>query len=254
MLIRLYDKWFYTDPNFSSYTGAVVKRMVEPGIDLKSIRPVDYILISHNHFDHLDQPSLRLLRGSRHLFVPEGGLTYIPKDVIREVHGVQNFDVYEEGGVRIAAVPVKHFGGRWLVDNLWDGQPYTGYIIQYRGVTVFFAGDTGYSETLFKNLKSEYNIDVALIPVGPAGGFSSGGFGNAIHVNPLGGVQIFKDCGAKFMIPIHHSTFYRRGGREMDQIRQAIAESTRAEDIFLLDIGETVVLKRTRNGKLQRVR
>lgn len=241
VLMRIYDKWIITDPNFSMRTGTVVKRLSEPGIDVASVKPVDAIVISHNHFDHLDAPSLVQLRGSRHLFAPPSGFTYTPRAVARFEHPASPGYSYEEDGLKITAVNVNHFGGRMLVDNLWDGEPYTGYVIQYRGVTVFFAGDTGYHETYFRELKDFFKIDVALIPVGPAGGFGTGsGLGNAVHVNPYGAIQIMRDCGARYMIPIHHSTFYRRGGREMEMIKDAIAISGKDERIFLLEAGEKV--------------
>lgn len=241
VLMRLYDKWIITDPNFSARTGGVVKRLTEVGIDTASLKPVDAIVISHNHFDHLDAPSLEMLKGSKHIFAPKSGFAYIPGNLMRVEHRVSPGYSYEEDGLKIMSVPVAHFGGRLLVDNLWDGEPYTGYIIQYKGVTVFFAGDTGYHEEHFRELKNHFTIDVALIPVGPAGGFGTGaGLGNAVHVNPYGALQIFRDCGARYMIPIHHSTFYRRGGREMEMIKDSIAISGASERIFLLESGESI--------------
>ncbi len=246
VLMRLYDKWIITDPNFSDRTGTVVKRLSEPGIDVASVKPVDAIVISHNHFDHLDAPSLRVLRGSGHLFAPPSGFNYTPHSVARHEHPASPGYSHEENGLKITSVPVRHFGGRMLVDNLWDGEPYTGYIIEYKGITVFFAGDTGYHEEYFRNLKRDYKIDVALIPVGPAGGFTSGGIGNAVHVNPYGALQIYRDCGARYMIPIHHSTFYRRGGREMEMIKDSIAISGRSDYMLLLGEGDGVEFKKSR--------
>jgi L-ascorbate metabolism protein UlaG (beta-lactamase superfamily) len=241
VLMRLYDKWVITDPNFSPRTGGVVKRLTEVGIDTASIRPVDAVVISHNHFDHLDAPSLEILKGSKHIFAPKSGFAYIPTGLMQVEHRVSPGYSHEEDGLKILSVPVAHFGGRLLVDNLWDGEPYTGYIIQYKDVTVFFAGDTGYHEEHFRELKKHFKIDVALIPVGPSGGFGTGsGLGNAVHVNPYGALQIFRDTGARYMIPIHHSTFYRVGGREMEMIKDSIAISGARERIFLLEAGESV--------------
>lgn len=241
VLMRLHDKWIITDPNFSPRTGGIVKRLTEVGIDTASLKPVDAIVISHNHFDHLDVPSLEMLKGSRHLFAPASGFMYIPGGLARNEHRVAPGYSLEEDGLEIFVVPVAHFGGRLLVDNLWDGQPYNGYIIRYKGITVFFAGDTGYHEEYFRDLRNHFKIDVALVPVGPSGGFgTSSGLGNSVHVNPYGALQIFRDCGARYMIPIHHSTFYRRGGREMEMIKDAIAISGARERIFLLEAGESV--------------
>lgn len=249
VLMRLYDKWIITDPNFSSRTGGVVKRLMEVGIDTASLKPVDAIVVSHNHFDHLDVPSLMLLKGSRHLFMPTSGFFYTPRNLAQVEHRVAPGYSYTEDGLEIIAVPVAHFGGRWLFDNLWDGEPYNGYVIRYRGISVFFAGDTGYDENYFRDLARHFTIDVALIPVGPAGGFTNNsGLGNRVHVNPYGALQIFRDCNARYMIPIHHSTFYRRGGREMEMILDAIAISGARERIFLLEAGAKVEFKATPRG------
>ncbi|MBK8397616.1 MAG: MBL fold metallo-hydrolase [Leptospiraceae bacterium] len=244
VLIHLYDKWIITDPNFSSHIGIIMKRFIEPGIDLKSLQKMDVILISHNHFDHLDQPSLHKLKGSKHLFAPEGGITYIPENLFENVHAVNNMKSFEIDGMKITAVPAKHFGGRWLIDNLWDGEPYTGYIIEYKDVTVFFGGDTGYDDSIFKLLGKAFTVDIALIPVGPTSWITSRGMGSGVHVNPVGAVQIFKDLNAKYMIPIHHSTFYRRGGDEMDRIKNAIEKSNQKDSIKLLRIGEKIEFKK----------
>jgi L-ascorbate metabolism protein UlaG (beta-lactamase superfamily) len=248
VLMRLYDKWIITDPNFSSRTGTVVKRLSEPGIDVASVKPVDAIVISHNHFDHLDAPSLKMLTGSKHLFAPKSGFAYTPNGVAEVEHRVIEGYAHEDGELRITAVPVAHFGGRLLIDNLWDGDPYTGYVIEYKGITVFFAGDTGYHPEYFRSLRKRFKIDIALIPVGPSGGFTSGGIGNAVHVNPYGALQIYRDCGARYMIPIHHSTFYRRGGREMEMIQDSIAISGRSDYMLLLAEGDGVEFKKSTGG------
>jgi N-acyl-phosphatidylethanolamine-hydrolysing phospholipase D len=244
VLIRFYDKWIITDPNFSTTTGIIMKRFIEPGINLEKLDKVDTILISHTHFDHLDQSSLRKLKGSKNLFAPVGGTTYIPDELFEHVYAANPMKTFELDGLKITPVPVKHFGGRWLIDNLWDGEPYTGYLLEYKGVTVFFGGDTGYDESIFKLIGKAYTIDIALIPVGPASWITGGGFGNGVHVNPFGAVQIFKDINAKYMIPIHHSTFYRRGGSEMEMIKQAMEKSGQKEKIRLLRIGEKAEFKK----------
>ena len=221
-----------------------MKRFIEPGIDLEKLTKVDAVLISHTHFDHLDQSSLRKLKGTKHLFAPVGGTTYIPDELFENVYTANPMKEFDLDGLKITPIPVKHFGGRWLIDNLWDGEPYTGYLLEYKGVRVFFGGDTGYDESIFKLIGKAYNIDIALIPVGPASWITGGGFGNSVHVNPFGAVQIFKDLNAKFMIPIHHSTFYRRGGSEMEMIKEAMEKSGQKEKIRLLRIGEKAEFKK----------
>jgi L-ascorbate metabolism protein UlaG (beta-lactamase superfamily) len=245
VLIQLFDKWIITDPNFSTRTGVVVKRFVEQALDLEKIKPIDIVLISHNHFDHLDQPSLRKLKNSKEIFFPVEGKAYIPEKIfLKETPVSENgWETYNSNDVLITPVPVQHFGGRWLIDNLWDGEPYTGYIIRYKGYTVFFAGDTGYNEKKFKAIGDAFQIDVSLIPVGPVSYLTNSSLGNSVHVNPYGAIQIFKDTKSKYMIPIHHSTFYRRGGNEMEMLLDSVKKSNSQERIFILEQGECVEWK-----------
>jgi L-ascorbate metabolism protein UlaG (beta-lactamase superfamily) len=250
VLIQLYDKWIITDPNFNDTTGVVVKRFVYPGINTQEIGKVAIALISHNHFDHLDQPTLRQIKPDT-VLVPSGGATYIPNGVTKKIIPVSEngWETYNIDSVLITPVPVKHFGGRWLIDNIWDGEPYTGYVIRYKDITIFFGGDTGYDEKKFISIGDAFNIDVALIPVGPVGllnYFIDDKLGSPFHVNPFGAIQILKDTRAEAMIPIHHSTFYRKGGREYDLLLESIKEFPSKEKIYLIEQGECLEFREDR--------
>lgn len=239
VLIKLYDKWIITDPNFSQTTGLVIKRFVQPAIDLKNLPRMDLTLISHTHFDHLDKDSLKFLKGSDLLLVPSGGKSYIPANVFNKIIAVKKQKIVKHAEIKITAVPVQHFGGRYLIDNLWDGEPYTGYIIEYKDATIFFAGDTGYHPELFKNLGKRFDIDIALIPVGPVSRFKFLRFiSKGIHVNPAEAMQLFKDTRAHWMLPIHHGTFYRHGADELQAIRKAILETSFHNRVLLKEAGE----------------
>ncbi len=255
VLLRIYDRWILTDPCFSTYLGPV-KRFVEPALPPEALPELDWVLISHTHFDHLDRASLKRLPRTKRLLTPAGGAVYIPGVAAETISPVEDGTVVEGDGVRVTAVPAQHFGGRILIDNIWDGEPYTGYVIQYKDVTVYFAGDTGYNDTLFKRLGADYDIDIALIPVGPSGGngLLREAIGKYVHVDPYEAVQAFKDTGARWMVPIHHSTFYRRGGSEMEMIQDAIAKSELRERILLVGVGERLAfdVRRARMAYLSR--
>jgi L-ascorbate metabolism protein UlaG (beta-lactamase superfamily) len=124
-LIRIYDRWILTDPVWSTYLGPV-KRYVAPSMAIETLPFVDFTLISHTHLDHLDRPTLQRIPGSRHILAPRGGVGYIPPERFAFVHGVSPGDVVADEDLRVIVVPAQHFGGRYVIDNLWDGEPYQG--------------------------------------------------------------------------------------------------------------------------------
>jgi len=239
-LIQIGDKVFLTDPIFTSTAGMISKRRIEPGISASSIDRLNYILISHIHFDHLNYGSLSLLPKTAALLLPTGGIEYTPEFGFSEYREINKWETFEADGVRITAVPVKHFNGRYGFDIAWlDYNTYTGYIIEYRGKTIFFAGDTGYDPEIFKNIGSKFVIDVAIIPIAPV---EPRDFMRRVHTDPKEALQIFEDCKAKIMVPIHHRTFVQGMDSSLmyaqDQLNQLISERHIEDRVGILDIGE----------------
>ena len=144
-LIQIGDKVFLTDPIFTETAGMISKRRIEPGILATSIDKLDYILISHIHFDHLNYGSLSMLPKSAAMLLPGGGAEYTPDFGFSEYREMNPWTTFEADGVRITAVPVRHFNGRYGFDGAWlNYNTFTGYVIEYKDKTIFFAGDTGY--------------------------------------------------------------------------------------------------------------
>ena len=167
-LIQIGDKVFITDPIFTKTAGMISKRRIEPGILPSSIDKLDYILISHIHFDHLNYGSLSMLPKSAVMLLPEGGAEYTPEFGFSDYREMNPWEIFEADGVRITAVPVRHFNGRYGFDGAWSNyNTFTGYVIEYKGKTVFFAGDTGYDPEKFKEIGRKFAIDLALIPIAP---------------------------------------------------------------------------------------
>ncbi|MCB0834721.1 MAG: MBL fold metallo-hydrolase [Bacteroidetes bacterium] len=240
VLLRLYDKWVLTDPNFSTRVGLVVKRFYYPGADLDSLPSMDAVLISHTHMDHLDRPSLSRLKIKGRVAVPAGAAMYLPSDVERLATEFSPWDTLSVDGLRITAVPANHFGGRYVVDNFLDGHPYTGYVLEYRDITIYFAGDTGYDDSTFVRIGKQFHIDLALIPIGPTSSISAEGFGNPVHVNARGALRIFKDLQASYMVPIHYGTFYRPMDMELRRLADAMRDSGVENGILVPKIGQPV--------------
>lgn len=244
-LFQINDKVFLTDPLFTSTVGIVVKRYVDPGLDPSALSRVDFTLISHTHFDHFSFGSLQQIPKNGLLVLPLGALRYTPDFGFRGVRELKPWDAAEDDGVRVTAVPVQHFSGRYGFDGAWmRDHGYTGYVVEYRGQTVFFAGDTGYHPELFKEIGRRFKIDLAIVPIGPGGSWE---IGSRIHVHPRGALMIFQDVKAEYMVPVHHKTLFYGSDRDPSQsietLRALAAEMGLSERIIDLEIGEQRVLR-----------
>jgi L-ascorbate metabolism protein UlaG (beta-lactamase superfamily) len=120
---------------------------------------------------------------------------------------------------------------------------YTGYVIEYKEIVVFFAGDTGYNLELFKEIGRRFKIDLAIIPIAPSSG---SGLGSQVHASPLGALEIFKDVGAHYMMPIHFGTMLFGSTSNplgpLDQLRAAAADEGISDRIVGLEVGEQRIL------------
>src|SRR5262245_45690149 len=239
VLVEMADRWILTDPNFSPRVGLLAKRFIAPGIDLDALPEIDWVLISHAHLDHLDVPSLARVGESARVAAPPGAVRYLPPKVpFREVTAPSTWQTVERDGVRVTAVPARHGDGRFGLDALYDKHSHTGWVVEYAGLTLFFAGDTGYDSRAFKEIGSRFAIDLALVPVGPAGPRLFRAFTHRVHASPDEAMQIFADLRARWMVPIHHGTFFTGGAAELAQITSAIARHPLAGRVLLLRPGE----------------
>jgi N-acyl-phosphatidylethanolamine-hydrolysing phospholipase D len=243
-LVQIGDKVFLTDPIFTETAGMISKRRIEPGILPQAIDKLDYILISHIHFDHLNYGSLSMLPKSAVMLLPRGGAEYTPDFGFSDYREMNPWSSFEADSVRITAVPVKHFNGRYGFDGAWiRGMTYTGYVIEYKGKTVFFAGDTGYDPDKFKEIGRRFAIDVALIPIAPVEPHE---FMQRVHADPAEALHIFDDVHARFMIPIHHRTFIQGFDTTLtyaqDQLASLVTARHLEDRVFILKVGEQRVL------------
>lgn len=244
-LIQIHDKVFLTDPVFTNTVGMIATRYVEPGIDPSTLTKVDYTLISHSHIDHFSYGSLDMLPKNGKLLLPDGAASYSPEFHFAETREMKRWEALEEDGVRITAVPVRHFGGRYGFDFPWmRDRGYTGWIIEYRGKTVFVGGDTGYHPEYFKEIGQKFSIDVAIIPIAPV---EPRDFMSAVHVDPKEALQIFADLNATMFIPMHHGTFVQgldpRPTYARELLEKIANENGLKERVRILEIGERIVLE-----------
>jgi len=246
VLLQLDDKFVLTDPNLTLTAGMFSKRLVEPGMDPANLPPLDVVLLSHMHVDHLSYGSLDLLeKKTKQLLVPEGGLVYIPNYDF-ETDELKTWETWERGGLRVTAVPVVHNGWRYGLDDAWMTKSFTGYIVEYNGMTVYFGGDTAYDSTLFKETGKRFpSIDLALLPVAP---INPRAYTKARHIDPQEALQIYRDLGARMMLPIHFDTYPEAIdslGEAPATLRALVAEQQLTdEQVHIMRIGEQRVFIR----------
>ena len=240
MLIRVGDRWILTDPMFSARAGGVLPRKVAAALPLDELPRLDCVVVSHAHFDHLDLPSLQRIGDGATLAVPTGLPAYPPPlrfDAVAPLAPWQSVDCH---GVRITAVPASHGNGRFGLDALWRRHDHTGFVFEYDGATVYFAGDTGYDPELFRDIGRRFAIDLALLPVGPAGRARwIERWRREVHLTPADALLAFGELGAQWMVPVHWGAFYQDPVAERRVIEAAIAADSRGDRVRMLAVGDS---------------
>ena len=251
-LVQVGGSTVLTDPIFSerasplSFAGP--KRHVAPGIAIAELPHIDAVVISHNHYDHLDEASVRALAaqpGGAPLFiVPLGIKAWLAGLGIEHAVELDWWQSARDGAVEIVFTPAQHWSGRSLDDRmatLWGS-----YAIFAPDFQVWFAGDTAYSKD-FADIRQHFaarqgarGFDLALIPIGA---YEPRWFMRSQHVDPDEAVQIHRDLLAERSIGIHWGTF-ELTDESLDEPPQALARAARqaglADDAFtVLAIGAT---------------
>ncbi|EYF03766.1 MBL fold metallo-hydrolase [Chondromyces apiculatus] len=245
-LVQIGDKVILTDPVFTSTVGMVSKRFVEPGLDPENLPPVDAVLISHMHFDHLSLGSLEMIEDKTKVaFVPRGGLVYVPPFRFETVE-LGPWQTWERGGLKVTPTPVVHSGFRYGIDRDWMTETFTGYVVEYDGIRVYFGGDTAYDKDMFRETGKRFpGIDVALLPIAP---IAPRDFMVSKHVDPTEAVQIYQDLGARWMVPIHYDTFVNsldERGDDLRVLRKVMADRKLTQnEVQILAHGEQRVFLR----------
>ena len=221
-LVQIDDKLFLTDPVFTTTVGQLSKRLFAPGIEAKDLPPCDAVLVSHLHFDHLSLGSLQMIEPKvKQLLMPPTGATYLT-DFSFPVLELRPWQAWEKDGLRVTAVPVDHVGFRYGLDDAWMKRGFTGYVIDYHGIRVYFPGDTAYDQRVFVETGVRYpGIDLALLPIAP---IEPHDVMRRFHTDPREAMQAFFDLKAKRMVPIHYGTFVN-GFDDMDSELRELADA-----------------------------
>jgi L-ascorbate metabolism protein UlaG (beta-lactamase superfamily) len=194
------------DPIFAPWL-FLLKRLRRPGLRIKDLPPLDAVLVTHAHFDHLHRPSLRALARATRIRSGRTPLLIVPDNVTDLVFDL-GFDrvvelgwwqQFQLGGVLVTATPAKHWGAR-VIRDVHRG--YGGYCLSGGSHSIYHSGDTAYFSG-FREIGQRLNPDVALLPIGA---YQPESFRN-VHTSPEDALHAFADLGARHMIPMHFGTF-----------------------------------------------
>ncbi|HTJ91392.1 MAG TPA: MBL fold metallo-hydrolase [Acidocella sp.] len=247
-LLRLPGLTLLTDPVFSQrcspsqWVGP--KRVRDPGLRLDALPPIDLILLSHNHYDHMDVRALRRIRRrfpGAAIVTTLGNAAFLAR---KGLAGAVELDWWHKvtlGETTITATPARHFAAR----TLWDRNEtlWAGFWLQHQGATLYFAGDTGYTK-FFAEIRARLGApDLALLPIGA---YEPRWFMSPVHMNPEDAVTAFNDLQACRAVGMHYGTF-QLTAEEIDAPQRDLATALHAagieRDLFCaLDIGETLDL------------
>ncbi len=240
-LIEIAGKRVLIDPVFASYL-VLLKRRRKPGTRVRDLPPIDLVLLTHAHMDHLNLPSLRaiLRRNRRHgvpaplVVVPRGVEDLVEKLGFREVRTLEPWASTTLDDLCVTMTPGRHWGARMFKDTQ---RGFGGYVLAAGGRSVYHSGDSAYFSG-FAAIGERLHPELALLPIGA---YTPDSF-RSVHTSPEDALAAFHDLGARVMIPMHYGTF-RLSLEPMEEPPQrllaAAARDGVTDKVLVLEEGRT---------------
>ncbi len=242
-VLRMGGRYVAIDPVFSERIQGLVGRLVAPGVVPESLPPIDLVLVTHNHYDHLDLPSLTRIGPRARYVVPLGNRATLERAGLRDVVELDWWQTHREGELEVTLVPARHWSMRapWdRNDGLWGG-----YVVRGPEGVAYHAGDTAYFDD-FGDIGARCGpIDWAMLPVGA---YEPRWFMQPQHMNPDDALEAFARLGARTLVAMHWGTFvltdeptHEPPARTREGFRARAWDESR---LWVLDVGETRALQR----------
>jgi L-ascorbate metabolism protein UlaG (beta-lactamase superfamily) len=242
-VLRTRSATILTDPVFSDRAGPLSwlgpRRVAAPGVDFAAIPRVDLVLLSHDHYDHCDLPSLRNLarRDDPLVVCPIGPRSLLAGAGLMRV---TELDWWESAaaapGTEVTLVPARHWSRRRPLGTnkrLWGG-----FVVKSGGRQVYFAGDSGYEDGLFTEIRRRCGApDLAMIPIGA---YEPRWFMESAHMNPAEALRVHREVGARRSVAMHWGTFQLTDEGFRDPIHALDGARGPAEDFVWVHPGASV--------------
>tara|TARA_B100000767_G_scaffold216535_1_gene204096 strand:- start:925 stop:1857 length:933 start_codon:yes stop_codon:yes gene_type:complete len=208
-LLNTGDVTVLTDPIFSKRASPVgwagPERLIPPALSIAQLPSIDAVIISHNHYDHLDLPSLKTLQAinpNMLILVPQGDKALLDSQGLVNVSQFRWWQTTKVNQTEFTFTPVQHWSGRWVTGrntSLWGG-----WFLKSPNLSLYHAGDTGYSKDFITTQERMGTPDFAFIPIGA---YKPRWFMKNQHVDPAEAVQIALDLQVKRSFGMHWGTF-----------------------------------------------
>lgn len=207
-VVQMGGKNILIDPNWAKWLG-IIKRVREPGVSLVNLPPIDLVLVSHAHHDHLHMRSLNVIANGQPIIVPEGVGQIVRRCGFGEIIEMKYWEQRSIGDLLVTFTPAQHWGARYVHDT---HRGFGGFIVtSSAGRSVYHCGDSAYFNG-FQEIGRHSAIDLALLPIGAYSAPS----GREVHMNPEEALSAFEELGAAHMCPMHYGTF-ALGREPMDE-------------------------------------
>jgi L-ascorbate metabolism protein UlaG (beta-lactamase superfamily) len=245
-LLQMGGKNILVDPVYAKWL-ILLRRLRRPGVRIKDLPPIDLVLLTHAHMDHLNLPSLRrIVREMRRNYgkapavvVPWSNTDLVDKLGFASMQELRWWESKVVAGLTVTLTPCRHWGTRWFTDS---HRGFGGYVLQYRDLTLYDSGDTAFFDG-FREIGRRFKPQLALLPIGA---YAPDSF-RTVHTSPEDALQAFVDLGAQAMVPMHYGTFklsHEPMAEPVPRLLHSAARMGLAEQMQVVPEGETAVFTR----------